>query len=81
MDNIKISLKTAREMKGLTQSEAAKQIGISEDSLSNYERGKTYPNVPVIRKIEKVYGLSYDQLFFLPLDNGLTVKSGPSEPK
>lgn len=69
---MRLSLKTARELKGLKQSEAAKMIGISTDTLGNYERGKSYPDIPILRKIEEVYGVSYDRLIFLPLDFGLT---------
>lgn len=72
---MKLSLKTARELKGLKQSEAAKLIGISTDTLGNYERGKSYPDIPILRNIEKTYGVSYDRLIFLPLDFGLTEDS------
>lgn len=37
---MKLSLKTARELKGLKQSDAAALIGVSTDTLGNYERGK-----------------------------------------
>ena len=56
-----------------TQEEAAKLIGVSVDTLGNYERGKSYPDVPVLRKIEDVYGVPYEQLIFLPLDYDKTV--------
>lgn len=69
----RFTLKTAREMKKLTQDEAAKRIGISVDTLGNYERGKSYPDVPVLRKIEEVYGVPYERLIFLPLDYDKTV--------
>ena len=67
------TLKTARELKGLSQSQAAELLGIGQDTVSNYERGKTYPDVPMLRKIEKVYGVPYNQLIFLPLDYDKTV--------
>ena len=51
----KVSLKTARELRGYKQAEAAKMIGVSTDTLGNYERGKSYPDIPVLRKIEEVY--------------------------
>ena len=75
MQNIKarFTLKTAREMKKYTQEEAAKRIGVSVDTLGNYERGKSYPDIPVLRKIEEVYGIPYEQLIFLPLDYDKTV--------
>ena len=64
-DNIKVTLKTARELKKLSQEEAAEQIGVSVDTLSNYERGKTFPDVKTLKRIEAVYGVSYNQLIFL----------------
>ena len=72
-ETMKVSLKTARELNGLKQLEAAKLIGVSPDTLSNYERGKSYPDVPVLRKIEEVYGVPYERLIFLPMDYDKTV--------
>ena len=71
-DKMQMTLKMARQMKELTQEEAAQRIGVSKDTLGNYERGKSYPDIPVLRKIEEVYGVSYDRLIFLPTDFGLT---------
>lgn len=70
---IRMTLKNARELRGLKQSEAAKLIGISIDTLGNYERGKSYPDIPILRKIEEVYGVPYNRLIFLPLDYDKTV--------
>lgn len=68
MSKAMFTLKTARELRGLTQEEASKLIGISKDSLSLYERGKAFPDVRRIKKMEEVYGIPYDQLIFLPID-------------
>ncbi|MCI8705068.1 MAG: helix-turn-helix transcriptional regulator [Anaerotignum sp.] len=70
---MKFTLKTIRNLKGYTQEEAAKLIGISVDTLGNYERGKSYPDIPVLKKIESVYGVTYDKIIFLPLDYDKTV--------
>ena len=70
----KMPLKIARELKGYTQAQAAELIGVSPDTLGNYERGKSYPDIPTLRKIEEVYGVPYDRIIFLPLDYDLTVK-------
>ena len=63
--NGKYTLKALRAIKGYTQEEASKLIGISTDTLSNYERGKSYPDVPVIKSIERVYDVSYNDIIFL----------------
>lgn len=66
-----ITLKAARVNVGLTQQEAAKKLGIATDTLRMYEAGKTFPDVPTIRKIENLYQVSYDDInFLLPSENG-----------
>lgn len=61
-----ITLKSARVNKNLTQAEAAKMLGISTETLSNYERGKSFPDVPVIKRMEDLYDLPYSELIFCP---------------
>lgn len=65
-----MTLKAARVNKNLTQVEAAELLGISKDTLYNYENGRSFPNVQVIKKMEEVYGLSYNDINFLPNNNG-----------
>ena len=67
-ESSQLPLKTIRELKGYTQAEAAKLLGISKDTLGNYERGKSYPDIPILRKIENLYQVKYEQIIFLPLD-------------
>ena len=50
----------------MTQAEAAKALGVSVDTLGNYENGKSYPDVRILKKIEEVYDVEYDSLIFLP---------------
>ena len=59
-----VTLKAARVNKGYTQADAARLLGISVDTLGNYERGKSYPDVPIIAKIETLYGVQYKDIFF-----------------
>lgn len=65
VDDRKITLKAARVNMGLTQVQAAKALGISVFTLINYETGKSFPDVPIISKIEKVYDMPYHKLNFL----------------
>ena len=64
-----MTLKAARVSAGLSQTEAARKIGVTKDTLGNWERGKTYPNALNIRRIEDVYGVRYDNIIFLLKDN------------
>lgn len=63
---MKLTLKAARINKGLSQEEAARLIGVGADTIGNYERGVTYPDIPILKKIEKVYNVEYKDIIFLP---------------
>ena len=60
----KISLEAARVNAGLTQSEAAKQLGIAKETLGNYERGKTIPNWDTVQRISELYNFPADYILF-----------------
>lgn len=61
-----MTLKAARVNAGMNQHEAAKIIGVSVDTISQYERGRTFPDVPIIKKITAAYGVNYDDIDFCP---------------
>lgn len=61
----KMTLKAIRVNAKLSQDEAAKELGVSQKTLSNWETGKTYPDQPQIENICRVYGVSYDFINFL----------------
>jgi len=63
---VRVTLKAARINAGFTQQEAAERIGVTSDTICNWERAKSFPNALHIRQIEKVYGVPYDNLIFLP---------------
>ena len=60
-----MTLKAARINLNLKQEDAAKKLGITQDTLSNWENGKTFPNVPQIKRIEELYGIPYSEIIFL----------------
>lgn len=63
---MKITLKAARINANLTQKEAAKKIGVTKPTICNWENGQSYPTVIQFKKIEQVYGVSYDSINFSP---------------
>lgn len=66
---VKISLRAARVNANLSQKEAANLLGISNKTLGNWEKGITFPPADMILKICDLYGVSYDNLNFLPCDS------------
>ena len=61
-----ITLKAARVNVGLTQAQASKALGVSLNTLVGWEQGRRFPDVPKIKKIEELYGVTFDELIFLP---------------
>ena len=66
---LKVTLKAARVNAGYTQKEAAELIGVSNATLCNWENYVSFPNAQQIDKICELYGLSYDDIIFLPNDS------------
>ena len=66
---MKISLRAARVNAGYSQKEAALRLGISNKTLGNWEKGSTFPPADKISAICSLYGVSYDNLNFLPSDS------------
>lgn len=60
----KLSLPVARKLANLTQKELAEKCGVSESTILNWEKGKSYPNVKQAKFICEAVGLQYDDIFF-----------------
>lgn len=69
---MKITLKAARVNKGLTQEDVAKQIKKSKNTVVNYENGKSIPDIETGKALAALYGMSVDDLIFLPNDCALS---------
>ena len=67
-----MTLKALRINKGLDQKTAAGLLNITPETLGSWEAGKTFPTVPQITKLEKLYSTSYADINFLPQNIGLT---------
>lgn len=59
---IKDRLRAARRAKGLTQGELAARLGIKQASVSAWEVGKTWPDVPNLVPLSRLLGVSIDYL-------------------
>lgn len=58
----KISLRALRINAGYTLDGASAKIGVSRDTLSNYERGISRPNNDIIDKLLALYGVKYENV-------------------
>lgn len=55
-------LKLARQHKNMTQMEVAEKLGISNGTLSGYERNYRDPDTETLAKLAELYGVSVDWL-------------------
>ena len=61
MDYIE-AIRTARNLKRMSQTDAADAIGVTQKTVSRWETGQTIPNALNLVKMSEVYGKSIDQL-------------------
>lgn len=72
-----LRLQELRRNKGLTQSQAARRLGVNHTTISAYERNLKMPSIDMLVSIAYLYGASIDYIlglekqFMLPLP-GLT---------
>ena len=62
---IRCRVPEAREARGLTQTELARQVGISRQALGAIESGRSVPNTAVSLQLARVLGRTVEQLFVL----------------
>ncbi len=60
--NIGNKIKTARESNHLTQEQAAQHLMVSRQTVSNWETGKSLPDILSIMRMSELYRLSLDEL-------------------
>lgn len=55
-------LKAARVKAGFTQENIAGEIGVSRQTISNWENEKSYPDIISVIKLSDIYSISLDEL-------------------
>jgi transcriptional regulator with XRE-family HTH domain len=55
-------LKQKRTSLKLTQDEVAEQLGITRQTISNWENGRSYPDIERMVHLSEIYQLSLDEL-------------------
>lgn len=60
-----------RKARGLTQPQLAEMIGVTKNSITNWEKGTSRPELAIIPKLCSALGVSTDSLFGMPVSNAL----------
>ena len=55
-------LKEARKIAGMTQEEVAEKVLVSRVTISNWENGKTLPDIASLISLSELYNISLDEL-------------------
>ncbi len=55
-------IRNARNQSGLTQEQAAEALGVSRQTISNWETGKSYPDIVSVIRMSDLYDVSLDHL-------------------
>ena len=60
------TLKGARVNKGLTQKDVAKELKVSNKTISAWENGTAVPDIRQVTALCELYGRTIDEVNFLP---------------
>jgi transcriptional regulator with XRE-family HTH domain len=76
-------MRAARRATKFTQDDVAREIGVSRQTISNWERVATNPSLVEFAKLCSLYGVSSDQILFgvTSVQLGAYWPAGSKEPK
>jgi DNA-binding XRE family transcriptional regulator len=61
--SIKLSIRAARIDAGMTQPQAAKELGVCTSTIQNYEGGRYPPPFSAVEKMSALYGVPIENLY------------------
>lgn len=64
MNKLEISISAARENAQLTQLEVAKMMGVTKQTIVNWEKYRQTPSVKQARELSKIFGIPLDNIRF-----------------
>lgn len=69
-------LRTARMVAGLTQEAAARGVGVTRQTVFNWENDRSYPDAVSMIRLSRLYGISCEELMGEKMDplRWLTIK-------
>lgn len=63
MEKLQISLAAARVNAGMTQKNVADRLGVSKQTIVNWEKGRVVPGIPEIETLARIYKIPQDNIF------------------
>ena len=75
-NDLKFSIKSARNNVDLTQDEIAKMLGVTTKTYSDYEKGKTQMKIGTALRFSEITKVPIDNIIFLSKNYTSSVQNG-----
>ena len=72
-------IRTLRQARGMSQVELAGRLGVTKQSVSNWENDNIQPSIEMLKKLAAVFAVSTDYLLGLESGDSLDVSDLPAE--
>ena len=64
MNEVKQTIKQLRKAKGISQEQLAEQLHVTRQAVSNWENGKTQPDIETLTQIAEYFEVSVERLIY-----------------
>lgn len=64
MNKVNMMIKLLRTEKGMNQEQLAEQLHVTRQAVSNWETGKTQPDIETLTQLAECFGVSVEQLIY-----------------
>ena len=58
------SIKKLREERGMTQDELAEKLNVTRQAVSNWETGKTQPDIETLTRLAEIFDVSVERIIY-----------------
>lgn len=58
------NLKRVRKERSITQEEVAQKLGVTRQTISSYESGRTSPDIETLKRLAEIYNVSFDDVLY-----------------
>ena len=64
MNEVKTTIRQLRQEKGINQEQLAEQLHVTRQAVSNWENGKTQPDIETLSQIAEFFEVSVEKLIY-----------------
>ena len=70
-------IRTLRSVRGMSQVELARRLGVTKQSVSNWENDNIQPSIEMLKKLANIFSVSTDYLLGLEKEEFIDVSGLP----